>query len=405
MQDKCSFCGRSRDEVDLLISGVDGFICDMCAQQAYDIVQEEQRGHSTPLDMDHIEVKKPIEIKQFIDQYVIGQDDAKKHLAVAVYNHYKRLTQKSANDDVEIEKSNIIMVGRTGTGKTLLARTIAKMLHVPFTIVDATVLTEAGYVGEDIESILTRLLQAADYDVDAAEKGIVFIDEIDKIARKGDNPSITRDVSGEGVQQGLLKLLEGSIVNVPPQGGRKHPDQKMIPVNTKNILFICGGAFDGIEKKIAQRMNTQVVGFTASKETAILDRDNMLQYIAPQDLKSFGLIPEIIGRLPVLTYLEPLDRQALRNILTEPKNAIIRQYVKLFELDNITLNFNEDVFEYIVDKAVEFKLGARGLRSICEAIMTDLMFEIPSQNCESITITKEYAETKLDKLMVQKLRA
>ena len=405
MQDKCSFCGRSRSEVDLLISGVDGFICDMCAQQAYDIVQEEQRGHSTPLDMDHIEIRKPIEIKQFMDQYVIGQDEAKKHLAVAVYNHYKRLTQKHSNDDVEIEKSNIIMVGRTGTGKTLLARTIAKMLHVPFTIVDATVLTEAGYVGEDIESILTRLLQAADYDVDAAEKGIVFIDENDKIARKGDNPSITRDVSGEGVQQGLLKLLEGSIVNVPPQGGRKHPDQKMIPVNTKNILFICGGAFDGIEKKIAQRMNTQVVGFTASKETAVLDRDNMLQYIAPQDLKSFGLIPEIIGRLPVLTYLEPLDRQALRNILTEPKNAIIRQYVKLFELDNITLNFNEDVFEYIVDKAVEFKLGARGLRSICEAIMTDLMFEIPSQNCESITITKEYAETKMDRLTAQKLRA
>ena len=405
MQDKCSFCGRSRDEVDLLIAGMDGFICEMCAQQAYDIVQEEQRGHSTPLDMDHIEVKKPIEIKQFMDQYVIGQDEAKKHLAVAVYTHYKRLTQKHSNDDVEIEKSNIIMVGRTGTGKTLLARTIAKMLHVPFTIVDATVLTEAGYVGEDIESILTRLLQAADYDVDAAEKGIVFIDEIDKIARKGDNPSITRDVSGEGVQQGLLKLLEGSIVNVPPQGGRKHPDQKMIPVNTKNILFICGGAFDGIEKKIAQRMNTQVVGFTASKETAVLDRDNMLQYIAPQDLKSFGLIPEIIGRLPVLTYLEPLDRQALRNILTEPKNAIIRQYVKLFELDNITLNFNEEVFEYIVDKAVEFKLGARGLRSICEAIMTDLMFEIPSQNCESITITKEYAESKMDRLTAQKLRA
>ena len=405
MQDKCSFCGRSRDEVDLLIAGMDGFICEMCAQQAYDIVQEEQRGHSTPLDMDHIEVKKPIEIKQFMDQYVIGQDEAKKHLAVAVYNHYKRLTQKPGNDDVEIEKSNIIMVGRTGTGKTLLARTIAKMLHVPFTIVDATVLTEAGYVGEDIESVLTRLLQAADYDVDAAEKGIVFIDEIDKIARKGDNPSITRDVSGEGVQQGLLKLLEGSIVNVPPQGGRKHPDQKMIPVNTKNILFICGGAFDGVEKKIAQRMNTQVVGFTASKETFLLDRDNMLQYIAPQDLKSFGLIPEIIGRLPVLTYLEPLDRQALRNILTEPKNAIIRQYIKLFELDNITLNFNEDVFEYIVDKAIEFKLGARGLRSICEAIMTDLMFEIPSQNCESITITKEYAESKMDRLTAQKLRA
>lgn len=405
MQDKCSFCGRSRDEVDLLIAGMDGFICEMCAQQAYDIVQEEQRSHSTPLDMDHIEVKKPIEIKEFMDQYVIGQDEAKKHLAVAVYNHYKRLTQKPGNDDVEIEKSNIIMVGRTGTGKTLLARTIAKMLHVPFTIVDATVLTEAGYVGEDIESVLTRLLQAADYDVDAAEKGIVFIDEIDKIARKGDNPSITRDVSGEGVQQGLLKLLEGSVVNVPPQGGRKHPDQKMIPVNTKNILFICGGAFDGIEKKIAQRMNTQVVGFTASRETSFLDRENMLQYIAPQDLKSFGLIPEIIGRLPVLTYLEPLDRQALRNILTEPKNAIIRQYVKLFELDNIALSFNEDVFEYIVDKAVEFKLGARGLRSICEAIMTDLMFEIPSQNCESITVTKEYAESKLDRLTAQKLRA
>ncbi|WP_018337111.1 ATP-dependent Clp protease ATP-binding subunit ClpX [Butyricimonas synergistica] len=405
MQDKCSFCGRSRDEVDLLIAGMDGFICEMCAQQAYDIVQEEQRSHSTPLDVDHLDVKKPIEIKEFMDQYVIGQDEAKKHLAVAVYNHYKRLTQKSANDDVEIEKSNIIMVGRTGTGKTLLARTIAKMLHVPMTIVDATVLTEAGYVGEDIESILTRLLQASDYDVDAAEKGIVFIDEIDKIARKGDNPSITRDVSGEGVQQGLLKLLEGSVVNVPPQGGRKHPDQKMIPVNTKNILFICGGAFDGIEKKIAQRMNTQVVGFTASRETSFLDRDNMLQYIAPQDLKSFGLIPEIIGRLPVLTYLEPLDRQALRNILTEPKNAIIRQYIKLFELDNIALSFNEDVFEYIVDKAVEFKLGARGLRSICEAIMTDLMFEIPSQNCESITVTKEYAESKLDRLTAQKLRA
>ena len=405
MQDKCSFCGRSRDEVDLLISGVDGFICDMCATQAYDIVQEEQKNHTSSLNLDQIEVKKPIEIKEFMDQYVIGQDEAKKHLAVAVYNHYKRLAQKETQDDVEIEKSNIIMVGRTGTGKTLLARTIAKMLHVPFTIVDATVLTEAGYVGEDIESILTRLLQAADYDVEAAEKGIVFIDEIDKIARKGDNPSITRDVSGEGVQQGLLKLLEGSIVNVPPQGGRKHPEQKLIPVNTKNILFICGGAFDGIEKKIAQRMNTQVVGFTASKETETIDRDNMLQYIAPQDLKSFGLVPEIIGRLPVLTYLEPLDRQALRNILTEPKNAIIRQYVKLFDLDHIQLNFDEEVFEYIVDKAIEFKLGARGLRSICEAIMTDLMFEIPSQKCETVTITKEYAESKLQKLSAQKLRA
>lgn len=404
MQDKCSFCGRSRNEVNLLIAGTDGFICDECASQAYDIVQEEMRSRST-LDLDQIEVKKPIEIKNFLDQYVIGQDEAKKYLAVAVYNHYKRLLHKSDKDDVEIEKSNIVMVGRTGTGKTLLARTIAKMLHVPFTIVDATVLTEAGYVGEDIESILTRLLQAADYDVEAAEKGIVFIDELDKIARKGDNPSITRDVSGEGVQQGLLKLLEGSIVNVPPQGGRKHPDQKMIPVNTKNILFICGGAFDGIEKKIAARMNTMVVGFNASQAKEKVDRENFLQYIAPQDLKSFGLIPEIIGRLPVLTYLEPLDRQALRNILTEPKNAIIRQYVKLFELDDIALKFDEDVYEYIVDKAIEFRLGARGLRSICETIMTDLMFEIPSQNKKQITITKAYAEEKLGHVNAQKLRA
>lgn len=404
MQDKCSFCGRSRNEVNLLIAGTDGFICDECASQAYDIVQEEMRSRST-LDLDQIEVKKPIEIKNFLDQYVIGQDEAKKHLAVAVYNHYKRLLHKSDKDDVEIEKSNIVMVGRTGTGKTLLARTIAKMLHVPFTIVDATVLTEAGYVGEDIESILTRLLQAADYDVEAAEKGIVFIDELDKIARKGDNPSITRDVSGEGVQQGLLKLLEGSIVNVPPQGGRKHPDQKMIPVNTKNILFICGGAFDGIEKKIAARMNTMVVGFNASQAKEKVDRENFLQYIAPQDLKSFGLIPEIIGRLPVLTYLEPLDRQALRNILTEPKNAIIRQYVKLFELDDIALKFDEDVYEYIVDKAIEFRLGARGLRSICETIMTDLMFEVPSQNKKQITITKAYAEKKLGHVNAQKLRA
>ena len=397
MQDKCSFCGRNRNEVNLLIAGTDGFICDECASQAYDIVQEEMKSKST-LNLEHIEVKKPIEIKAFLDQYVIGQDEAKKHLAVAVYNHYKRLLHKAGNDEVEIEKSNIVMVGRTGTGKTLLARTIAKMLHVPFTIVDATVLTEAGYVGEDIESILTRLLQAADYDVEAAEKGIVFIDELDKIARKGDNPSITRDVSGEGVQQGLLKLLEGSIVNVPPQGGRKHPDQKMIPVNTKNILFICGGAFDGIEKKIAARMNTMVVGFNASQNTEKIDRENFLQYIAPQDLKSFGLIPEIIGRLPVLTYLEPLDRAALRNILTEPKNAIIRQYIKLFELDGITLKFDEDVYEYIVDKAIEFRLGARGLRSICEAIMTDLMFEVPSQGKKNITITKAYAEEKMKKV-------
>ena len=403
--DSCTFCGRGSRDVNMLINGISGAICDECAQQAYEIVKEQMPGKGSSFGLNQKDLPKPEDIKAFLDQYVIGQDDAKRYLSVAVYNHYKRLIQKVTSDDVEIEKSNIIMVGATGTGKTLLARTIAKLLHVPFAIVDATVLTEAGYVGEDIESILTRLLQAADYDVEAAQRGIVFIDEIDKIARKSDNPSITRDVSGEGVQQGLLKLLEGSIVNVPPQGGRKHPDQKMIPVNTKNILFICGGAFDGIEKKIAQRLNTQVVGFTASKETAVLDRDNMLQYIAPQDLKSFGLIPEIIGRLPVLTYLEPLDRQALRNILTEPKNAIIRQYVKLFELDNITLNFNEEVFEYIVDKAVEFKLGARGLRSICEAIMTDLMFEIPSQNCESITITKEYAESKIDRLTAQKLRA
>lgn len=404
MQDKCSFCGRPRNEVGLLIAGTDGFICEDCASQAYDIVQEEMRSKST-LNLDHIEIKKPLEIKTFLDQYVIGQDEAKKHLAVAVYNHYKRLLHRSGNDDVEIEKSNIIMVGRTGTGKTLLARTIAKMLHVPFTIVDATVLTEAGYVGEDIESILTRLLQAADYDVEAAEKGIVFIDELDKIARKGDNPSITRDVSGEGVQQGLLKLLEGAVVNVPPQGGRKHPDQKMIPVNTKNILFICGGAFDGIEKKIAARMNTMVVGFNASEAKEKIDRENFLQYIAPQDLKSFGLIPEIIGRLPVLTYLEPLDRQALRNILTEPKNAIIRQYAKLFELDGIALKFEDEVYEYIVDKAIEFRLGARGLRSICEAIMTDLMFEVPSQNKKAITITKAYAEEKMNKVNAQKLRA
>ena len=404
MQDKCSFCGRSRNEVDLLIAGTDGFICDTCATQAFEIVKEEMKSKST-LNLDKIEIKKPREIKAFLDQYVIGQDEAKKHIAVAVYNHYKRLLQKDSDDGVEIEKSNIILVGRTGTGKTLLARTIAKMLHVPFTIVDATVLTEAGYVGEDIESILTRLLQAADYDVEAAEKGIVFIDELDKIARKGDNPSITRDVSGEGVQQGLLKLLEGSIVNVPPQGGRKHPDQKMIPVNTKNILFICGGAFDGIERKIALRLNTKVVGFNSEKSIHQIDRDNFLQYIAPQDLKSYGLIPEIIGRLPILTYLEPLDRPALRNILTEPKNAIIRQYIKLFELDGITLKFNDDVYEYIVDKAIEFKLGARGLRSICEAIMTDLMYEVPSQDQKSITVTKEYAAAHLNKLNAQKLRA
>ena len=345
------------------------------------------------------------EIKAFLDEYVIGQDAAKKVLSVAVYNHYKRLLQKAGDDDVEIEKSNIIMVGSTGTGKTLLARTIAKLLHVPFTIVDATVLTEAGYVGEDIESILTRLLQVADYNVAEAEQGIVFIDEIDKIARKGDNPSITRDVSGEGVQQGLLKLLEGSVVNVPPQGGRKHPDQKMIPVNTKNILFICGGAFDGIEKKIAQRLNTNVVGYGAVRNTAAIDKNNMMQYIAPQDLKSFGLIPEIIGRLPVLTYLNPLDRTALRAILTEPKNSIIKQYIKLFEMDGVELTFEDAVFEYIVDKAVEYKLGARGLRSIVETIMMDVMFEVPSEHKKSLVVTLDYARRQLEKTNMAKLQS
>ena len=377
---KCSFCGRSENEVGFLITGMNGCICDSCSEQAYEITKEalrQSQGKAEELNLK--ELPKPQQIKEFLDEYVIGQDDAKRYLSVAVYNHYKRLLQNADEDDVEIEKSNIIMVGSTGTGKTLLARTIAKLLHVPFTIVDATVLTEAGYVGEDIESLLTRLLQVADYNVAEAEKGIVFIDEIDKIARKGDNPSITRDVSGEGVQQGLLKLLEGSVVNVPPQGGRKHPDQKMIQVNTKNILFICGGAFDGIERKIAQRLNTNVVGYSAAKETVKIDRGNMMQYIAPQDLKSFGLIPEIIGRLPILTYLNPLDRNALRSILTEPKNSIIKQYVKLFKMDKIELVFQPEVFEYIVDKAIEYKLGARGLRSIVETIMMDMMFELPSK--------------------------
>ena len=389
-----------------LITGMNGFICDSCAVQAYEITQEakkaSQKGKNR-LNLD--ELPKPAEIKAFLDQYVIGQDDAKRHLAVSVYNHYKRLLQQDQGDDVEIEKSNIIMVGSTGTGKTLLARTIAKMLHVPFTIVDATVLTEAGYVGEDIESILTRLLQVADYNVADAEQGIVFIDEIDKIARKSDNPSITRDVSGEGVQQGLLKLLEGSVVNVPPQGGRKHPEQKMIPVNTKNILFICGGAFDGIEKKIAQRLNAHVVGYNAVRNTAAIDKKNLMQYIAPQDLKAFGLIPEIIGRLPILTYLNPLDRTALRAILTEPKNSIIRQYVKLLEMDHVKLTFEDAVFEYIVYKAIEYKLGARGLRSIVEAIMMDVMFDLPSQHADSFVVTLDYAKKQLEKANLARLQS
>lgn len=402
---RCSFCGRTEDEVGFLITGVNGCICDSCAEQAHEIVKEAMHHQGQgPTDLNLSELPKPKDIKVFLDQYVIGQDDAKRYLAVAVYNHYKRLLQPKDKNDVEIEKSNIIMVGSTGTGKTLLARTIAKLLHVPFTIVDATVLTEAGYVGEDIESILTRLLQVADYNVEEAERGIVFIDEIDKIARKGDNPSITRDVSGEGVQQGLLKLLEGSVVNVPPQGGRKHPDQKMIPVNTKNILFICGGAFDGIERKIAQRLNTNVVGYSAAKEAVKIDRGNLMQYIAPQDLKSFGLIPEIIGRLPVLTYLNPLDRTALRNILTEPKNSIIKQYVKLFEMDGVKLEFEPEVFEYIVDKAIEYKLGARGLRSIVETIMNDVMFEIPSQQTERFVVTLDYAKQQMGKANVSRLQ-
>ena len=397
---RCSYCGRGAGEVEALIPSPDqkSYICTDCVNAIHDMIlnYHDENSHKTQAKGKKLkDVPKPAAIKAFLDQYVIGQDEAKKYLSVAVYNHYKRLLQPET-DDVDIEKSNIILVGPTGTGKTLLAKTIAKLLDVPFTIVDATVLTQAGYVGEDIESLLTRLLQAADYDVDRAQRGIVFIDEIDKIASKGDNPSITRDVSGEGVQQGLLKLLEGSIVNVPPQGGRKHPEQRMIPVDTKNILFICGGAFDGIEQKIAHRLNTHVVGFSTDSQRRRIKSDDFMRYVAPQDLKSFGLIPEIIGRLPILTHLEPLDREALRKVLTEPKNAITRQYIKLFEMDGISLTFDDDALDFIVDKAIEYKLGARGLRSIVESIMVDAMYELPTQNVKSFTVTKEYASGKLE---------